>query len=106
MPNVIYIESNGTPHTVEAQAGLTLMQIALSNMVPGILGDCGGVCSCATCHVYVDEAWRGKLPPMSESETFLIDGVPDQRAGSRLSCQLRMRDDLEGLIVHLPVDQY
>ncbi len=106
MPQVTYIESDGTRHDVVVDAGQTLMQAALDNVVPGILGDCGGVCSCATCHVFIDAAWSDRLPPRSADEGFLLEGVPDVRDESRLSCQVRMRDDLDGLVVLLPAEQY
>ncbi|MEN1579710.1 2Fe-2S iron-sulfur cluster-binding protein [Pseudomonas aeruginosa] len=106
MPVLIYVESNGTSHQVEAASGQNLMQVALKNLVPGILGDCGGLCSCATCHVLIDEPWIGKLSPMSESESFLIEGIPGAQAGSRLSCQVKVQDSMDGMIVHLPEEQF
>ncbi|KAF0809970.1 ferredoxin [Alcanivorax sp. S71-1-4] len=107
MPRITYIQHDGTQHEVDAPSGQNLMQIAQANLIPGILGDCGGVCSCATCHVYVDETWQGALPPMSETEAFLVEGVPDQQPGrSRLSCQLTVTDVLDGMVVHLPEEQY
>ncbi|GAC1419226.1 MAG: 2Fe-2S iron-sulfur cluster-binding protein [Burkholderiaceae bacterium] len=102
---VTYIESNGATHIVEAPLNRTLMQIATDNAVPGILGDCGGACSCATCHAYLDPQWLSKLPPKSESEAFMLDGVPDLRESSRLCCQIPMREELNGMVIHLPVDQ-
>jgi len=106
MPTLIYVESNGTSHRVEAGVGQNLMQVALNNMVPGILGDCGGVCSCATCHVMIDEPWIEKLPPMSETESFLIEGVPGAEAGSRLSCQIKVADSMGDMVIRLPEEQF
>ncbi len=106
MPSVTYIEHNGTVHTVAATPNRSLMQIATDNGVPGILGDCGGTCSCATCHGYVDEAWLDKLPAISETESFMLEGVPEPRPGSRLCCQLKMRDELDGIVVRLPAEQF
>lgn len=105
MPTVVFIEHTGATHQVEAPLNKSLMQVALDNAVPGILGDCGGSCSCATCHGYVDEPWAAQLPPRSESETFMLDGVPDLRDNSRLCCQLRMTPELDGLTIHLPEEQ-
>jgi len=75
---------------------------ALDNAVPGILGDCGGSCSCATCHAYVDAHWADKLPAISETETFMLEGVPDPRENSRLCCQIKMQVALDGIVVQLP----
>lgn len=105
MPSVTYIEDNGSSHTVQAAPQRNLMQVAIDNGVPGILGDCGGTCSCATCHGYVDEAWLDKLPPRSESEVFMLEGVPEPRANSRLCCQLKMSEALDGIVVRLPSEQ-
>ena len=105
MPTVLYIDHDGTRHEVNAPAGKSLMQVALDNSVTGILGDCGGACSCATCHGYVDPDWLGKLPPRSETEVFMLEGVPDLRDNSRLCCQIRMQPELDGIIVRLPAEQ-
>lgn len=105
MLQVTFVEHDGTAHPVSAPPERTLMQIALDNGVPGILGDCGGSCSCATCHAYVDARWADKLPAISETESFMLEGVPDPREGSRLCCQIRMRAELDGLVVQLPQDQ-
>ncbi len=105
MPTVTYIESNGTVHRVNAPLGRTLMQIAVDHAVPGILGDCGGCCSCATCHGYIDVEWVDKLPSMTETESFMLEGVLEPRGGSRLCCQIKMTDGLDGLLVNLPTEQ-
>jgi len=105
MPNVLFIDPDGSRHDVSGPVGRSLMQIALDNAVPGILGDCGGACSCATCHGYVAEAWADKLPARSETEIFMLDGVPDLRAGSRLCCQIRLTPELDGIEVQLPDEQ-
>lgn len=105
MPTVVFIEHTGAVHQVEAPLNKSLMQVALDNAVPGILGDCGGSCSCATCHGYVDEPWAAQLPPRSESEAFMLDGVPELRDNSRLCCQLRMTPELDGLTIRLPEEQ-
>lgn len=102
MPTVTYIENDGTPHIVNAENGQSLMQAARDNLVPGILGDCGGSCSCATCHVYVDPAWIEKLPAKSEDEAFLLEGLTDVQLNSRLSCQIKMDVRLNGLVLRIP----
>ncbi|HVZ44194.1 MAG TPA: 2Fe-2S iron-sulfur cluster-binding protein [Ramlibacter sp.] len=105
MPTVVFIEHSGDRFEVDAPIGKSLMQVALDNGVPGILGDCGGSCSCATCHGYVDERWAAELPEKSETEVFMLEGVPDLRPNSRLCCQIRMKPQLEGIVVHLPQEQ-
>lgn len=105
MPTVTYIENDGTTYRVEAALDRTLMQIALDHSVPGILGDCGGSCSCATCHGYIDADWAARLPPVSETESFMLEGVPAPRATSRLCCQIKMRAEFDGIVVRLPEEQ-
>ena len=105
MPTVHFIDPQGAAHEVDAPIGKSLMQVALDNNVPGILGDCGGACSCATCHGYVDPSFLDKLPARSETEVFMLEGVPDLREGSRLCCQIRMQPELAGIRVQLPDEQ-
>ena len=105
MPAVIYIEHNGDSICAEAPLNRNLMQVALDNSVAGILGDCGGSCSCATCHGYVDAAWADRLPPISETEAFMLEGVPEPRPTSRLCCQIRMTPELDGIVINLPLEQ-
>jgi 2Fe-2S ferredoxin len=105
MPTVVFIDPQGSEHPVDAPVGRSLMQIAIDHGVPGILGDCGGSCSCATCHGYVDARFLSQLPPRGETETFMLEGVPDLRDNSRLCCQIRMQPELEGLRVQLPDEQ-
>lgn len=106
MPSVTFIEFSGTEHTVEAETGLTLMECAVDHMVPGIEAECGGCCSCATCHCYVDEAWLEKLGRAEGLEAELLSGTSEPRSNSRLSCQIDVTDDLDGLVVRLPEFQY
>ncbi len=106
MSAVTYIEHSGTTHTVEGENNRNLMQLATDNNVPGILGDCGGTCSCATCHGFIDERWLDKLPPMSSTESFMLEAVPDRQPNSRLCCQIKMNDALDGIVVQLPSEQY
>jgi 2Fe-2S ferredoxin len=106
MPSVTYIEHDGTEHTAEVKLGLSVMEGAVNNSVPGIDADCGGACACATCQVYVAPEWEAKLPPKSEMEETMLDFAPDVRPESRLSCQLRMTADLDGIVLNLPKTQH
>ncbi|QEZ44385.1 2Fe-2S iron-sulfur cluster-binding protein [Cupriavidus oxalaticus] len=106
MPTIIYVLKDGNRKTVAAANGKTLMEVAIANNVRGIDAECGGCCSCATCHVYVDEAWLGKLPALDDMENELLDGVAAERTGSsRLSCQIIVNDALDGLVVRVPETQ-
>ena len=105
MPKVTYIQPNGIRRVVQAPAGTTAMEAAVDNDVAGIVAECGGACSCATCHVYVDPAWAGKLPPPSAQEDGMLDCVLDRRPTSRLSCQIKVRAELDGLVVNVPDEQ-
>lgn len=106
MPKITYIESNGTSHEVEAEAGMTVMEAAVKNSVPGIEAECGGACSCATCHVYVSEDWREKTGQPDEMEEDMLDFAFDVRESSRLSCQIKVSDELDGLVVNVPEKQF
>ena len=105
MPRILFIRHDGTEHTVDAEVGKTVMQTAIDNMVPGIIGDCGGACSCATCHVYVDEAWFERLPKRSPEEEDMLDFAFDAKPTSRLSCQIKVEPALDGLVVRTPAYQ-
>jgi 2Fe-2S ferredoxin len=105
MPKITIIEFNGTVHDIEADNGASVMQAATSNLVPGILADCGGSCSCATCHVYVDAAWLDRLPAASSTEKDMIECALHVQDNSRLSCQIQLDADLDGLVVRLPESQ-
>ncbi len=107
MASVTYIEHNGTEHTVELANGDSLMQGALNNAIDGIVAECGGALSCATCLCYVDPAWTDKLDPASEMETQLLEFSPHgDKPGSRFSCQITISDNLDGLVVRLPETQF
>lgn len=106
MPQIKLIEHNGTEHSIEVPVGTSIMQGAVNNMVPGIVGDCGGSCSCATCHAYVQPQWAEKLAPADEAEQAMLEGVLDLRPNSRLTCQIIIQPELEGLTVELPASQY
>ncbi|OKO83898.1 2Fe-2S iron-sulfur cluster-binding protein [Bradyrhizobium sp. AS23.2] len=103
MPTVTYLLSDGSQISADLPVGTTLLAGAVNSAVPGVLGDCGGSCSCATCHVYVEERRLGELEPPSVLENELLDGVAaPRRENSRLSCQICMTHELNGLIVTLP----
>lgn len=105
MPKITYIEHDGTTHTVEAETGSTVMEVAIRNNVTGIVAECGGSCSCATCMVHVDETWADRLTPRSAEEEDMLDFAFDVRPTSRLSCQIKVEDALDGLIVYTPAYQ-
>ena len=105
MTKITYIENDGKEHTVDVQNGLTVMEGAVQNDIPGIDADCGGSMACATCHVYVKDDWYNKLDEKSEGEDDMIDQAYDPKKNSRLSCQITVSDKIEGLIVHLPEKQ-
>lgn len=106
MPKVTFIAFNGTPHTVEVATGTTLMQAATGNGVPGIDGDCGGNCACATCHVFVDPAWTDRVGPRTAPEEEMLGFSEELRDNSRLACQITLTDALDGLLVALPEAQH
>ena len=106
MPNITFIDAHGESRTVEGETGSTVMETAIRNAVPGIEAECGGACACATCHVYVDEAWREKTGSTSAMEDSMLDFAENVEPNSRLSCQIRVSDDLDGLIVRLPQSQH
>ena len=106
MPKITYIEQSGKEHVIDAPVGQTVMEAAVKNAVPGIDADCGGACACATCHVYVDEAWRDKTGSSSSMEQSMLDFANDVEDNSRLSCQIKISDALDGLIVRLPRSQH
>jgi len=106
MTKITYIEFDGKEHAVEVRNGLTVMEGAIKNNVPGIDADCGGACACATCHVYVDEAWREKTGSASAMEESMLDFAQNVQPNSRLSCQIKVTDALDGLIVRMPEEQH
>jgi 2Fe-2S ferredoxin len=105
MPTITYIDQDGTERTVEAEVGSTVMETAINNDVPGILATCGGSCSCATCHVYVDEEWFDRLPPPEIEELDMLDTAHDVEPTSRLSCQITVTEEIDGLVVRTPLRQ-
>jgi 2Fe-2S ferredoxin len=106
MPQVTYIEHDGTAHQVELEEGLSVMRGAADNGVPGIDADCGGECACATCHVFVDEAWLARTGTPGEQEASMLSFAATAQPNSRLSFQITMSPDLDGLVVRLPEAQH
>ena len=105
MAKITYVEHSGKLHTIQVQNGLTVMEGAVQNNIPGIDADCGGSMACATCHVYVKEEWFNKLSPKEDGEEDMLDMAFEPKKNSRLSCQLIVSDQLEGLVVNLPEKQ-
>ncbi len=106
MPRITYVEFDGTPHEVTAEIGISLMLNAINNNVPGIDADCGGECSCATCHIILSDEWFDKLHEPSENEDAMLGLNPERTDTSRLSCQIPVTEDMDGLVVTLPEFQF
>jgi 2Fe-2S ferredoxin len=106
MAKITYIEHDGTEHVVDVKTGLSVMEGAVKNNIPGIDADCGGACACATCHVYVDEAWLSKTGQRTTMEESMLDFAEGVADNSRLSCQIKVSDDLDGLRVTMPESQH
>ena len=105
MPSITFISHDGVEQEVHVAPGTSLMHAAVDNGVSGILADCGGACSCATCHCYVDEAWLDKVHAADVLEQQMLEFVTDCESNSRLSCQIEIKDELDGLVVRLPASQ-
>src|SRR5204863_864095 len=105
MAKIHFVDHSGEKRTIEVENGATVMEAAIRNAVPGIEAECGGACACATCHVYVDEAWREKVGAPTPMEEDMLDFGFDVRPNSRLSCQIKVSDDLDGLVVSTPERQ-
>jgi len=106
MPKITYIEHNGSEHVIDVKSGLSVMEGAVKNNIPGIDADCGGACACATCHVYVDDSWKDKVGTKSAMEESMLDFAENVEATSRLSCQIKVTDQLDGLVVRMPESQH
>ena len=106
MPKIIFKSHSGLERVIETPVGFTVMETAVKHAVPGIDADCGGACACATCHVYVDERWLPLLPPRNDMEHSMLDFAEGVRENSRLACQIKMSDKLDGLIVQTPASQH
>lgn len=105
MPHITYVESNGTEHTVDVEENMNLMEGSTINLLPGIEGMCGGICSCCTCHVYIGDEWADKCNPMTEGERKLLESSAYLKDSSRLGCQVVVTHEMEGMRVHLPAEQ-
>ena len=105
MPKITYIDNEGNSKTIDVENGLSVMEGAIQNNIPGIDADCGGSMACATCHVYVEEKWLNKLPKAEEAEVDMIDMAYEPKKNSRLSCQIIVNDELDGLEVTTPKQQ-
>lgn len=102
MIKIRFVAHDGSSRDVAAEPGISLMEAARNNGVDGIDADCGGVCACATCHVYIDPAWADRVPPRGSNEADMLDMAEDVQASSRLACQIRLEAALDGLVAHLP----
>ena len=106
MVKITFVQPDGSQQVVDATPGMTVMEAAKANLVPGIEAECGGACACATCHVYVDPEWREKTGEPSEMEEDMLDFAFDVREESRLSCQIKVSEELDGLVVRVPEKQF
>lgn len=106
MPKITFVKFDDSVVEVEAAVGTSVMQAALDNGIDAIIAECGGACSCATCHVYVDDAWAAKVPAPNEVEADMIECVVGQEANSRLSCCMTMTEEMDGLVVRVPETQF
>ncbi|MBL4865766.1 MAG: 2Fe-2S iron-sulfur cluster binding domain-containing protein [Pseudomonadales bacterium] len=106
MSKITFVKHTGEKSTFDAENGISVMNVAVDNLVTGIDADCGGECNCATCHIYVDEKWWDKVGGTNPTEEAIMSLNPDRQATSRLSCQIKVSDELDGLEVHLPEFQY
>ena len=106
MTSITFLSADGRAHTLDAPAGCSLMDLAVMNGVPGILGDCGGSASCGTCHLIVDDAFAEAVGPITAVEEQVLEGRADRQSGSRLACQIVVGDTLDGLVVRVPANQY
>lgn len=108
MPKVTYVEYSGVEHNVDVPVGLSLMRGAVDNNVPGIDADCGGECACATCHIYVQEPWHERVgpPPVGSQEENMLSFAAATQPNSRLSCQISMREELDGIVLRMPEGQH
>ncbi len=101
MPKIIYIDTDGSRKEVDVKVGYTVMEGAMDNGVDGIVAECGGACACATCHSYIDPAWLEKLPEMDDMEDSMLDVAYERKDNSRLTCQIEVTNELDGLVVHV-----
>jgi 2Fe-2S ferredoxin len=99
MPKITFVDTAGNSQAIDAKSGHTLMEIAIDNNIAGIVAECGGACACATCHAYIDDSALGRLPAMDDMEDAMLDSAMDRRANSRLTCQIEVDDELDGMVV-------
>ena len=106
MPKITFVTPDGERHEVDVENGYSVMEAAINNNIEGIVAECGGACACATCHGYIDEAWTAKMPEMDDMEDSMLDAAYERRDNSRLTCQLEMNDEWDGLVVHVAENEY
>jgi len=106
MPKIIYVTHDGNRHEVDVEKGYSVMEGAINNDIDGIVAECGGACACATCHSYVDDAWLDKLAAMDDMEDSMLDAAFERKANSRLTCQIEVSDELDGLVIHVAENDY
>ena len=106
MIKINFIDHGGTQRSVEVEAGTSLKDAAVDNLIPGIDGDCGGCCACATCHIHIEPTWRERLPPMEDQENQLLGLLDSRDADSRLGCQIMASPELDGIVVRTPLGQH
>ena len=106
MPKITYITPDGERHETEVENGYSVMEGAINNNIDGIVAECGGACACATCHSYVDAALLEKMPPMDDMEDSMLDAAFERKDNSRLTCQIEVNDELDGLIIHVADNEY
>jgi len=106
MPKITYITNDGNRHEIQVENGYSVMEGAINNDIDGIVTECAGACACATCHSYIDEAWLSKLPPMDDMEDSMLDAAYERKNNSRLTCQIEVTDELDGLVVHVADNEY
>ncbi len=106
MPKITYITPAGTRRELDVDNGYSVMEGAIINDIDGIVAECGGACACATCHSYVDDAWLDKLPPMDDMEDSMLDAAYERKDNSRLTCQIEVNNDLDGLVIHVADNEF
>jgi 2Fe-2S ferredoxin len=106
MPTITYVTKDGVRHETEVENGYSVMEGAINNGIDGIVAECGGACACATCHSYIDAAWLDKLPPMDDMEDSMLDAAYERKDNSRLTCQIEVNDELDGLVDYVADNDY
>jgi len=106
MPRITFVTADGTRHEVDVEKGYSVMEAAINHNIRGIVAECGGACACATCHGYIDAAWLDKLPAMDDMEDSMLDAAFERQANSRLTCQIEVNDELDGLVVYVAENDY